>query len=68
MRRKNLENRLTTRKRKPEGDDDARMDKIKALCAAQEKRLKKVEDLLTELHATMARAAPPPFVEPAAPK
>ena len=68
MRRKDLEDRLTTRKRKPEGDDDARMDKIEALFAAQEKKLKKVEDLLTELHATMARAAPPPFVEPAAPK
>ena len=68
MRRKDLENHLTTRKRKPEGDDDARMDKIEALCAAQEKRLKKVEDLLMELHATMARVAPPPFVEPAAPK
>jgi hypothetical protein len=44
------------------------MDKIEALCAAQEKRLKKLEDLLTELHATMARVAPPPFVEPVAPK
>jgi hypothetical protein len=68
MRRKDLEDRLTTRKQKPEDDDDARVDKIEALCAAQETRLKKVEDLLTELHATMARAAPPPFVEPAAPK
>ena len=63
-----MEDRLTTRKRKPEGDDDAGMDKIEALCAAQEKRLKKVEDLLTELHATIARAAPPPFVKPATPK
>jgi hypothetical protein len=67
MRRKELEDRIT-RKRKAEGDDDARMDKLEALCAAQDQRLKKVEDMLTELHATMARAAPPPFVKPAAPK
>lgn len=68
MRQKELEDRITARKQKSEGAQDARMEKIEALCAAQGSRLKKVEDMLTELHANMTRVSTPPLVEPLKPK
>ena len=68
MRQKELEDRITARKEKSVGAQDARMEKIEALCAAQESRLKKVEDMLTELHANMTRVSTPPLLEPSLPK
>lgn len=68
MRQKELEDRIIARKQKSEGAQDARMEKLEALCAAQESRLKKVEDMLTELHFNMTRVSTPPLVEPLSPK
>ena len=68
MRQKELEDRITATKQKSEGAHHARMEKLEALCAAQESRLKKVEDVLMELHANMIRVSTPPLLEPLTPK
>ena len=69
MRKREREETLMTKKRKAAevGDrgDRERMKRLEELCAAQDERLKKVEGMLTELH---ARVAFSPLVVPPAPK
>ena len=69
MRKREREEALLTKKRKAAevGDrgDRERMKRLEELCAAQDERLKKVEGMLTELH---ARVAFSPLVVPPAPK
>ena len=69
MRKREREEALLTKKRKATevGDrgDRERMKRLEELCAAQDERLKKVEGMLTELH---ARVAFSPLVVPPAPK
>jgi hypothetical protein len=69
MRKREREEALMTKKRKAveAGDrgDRERMKRLEELCAAQDERLKKVEGMLTELH---ARVAFSPLVVPPAPK
>jgi hypothetical protein len=69
MRKREREEALQTKKRKAveAGDrgDRERMKRLEELCAAQDERLKKVEGMLTELH---ARVAFSPLVVPPAPK
>ena len=67
MRRREREEALLTKKQKGAevGDrgDRERMKRLEELCAAQNKRLKKVEEMLTELHAKVALN--PSYVPPA---
>ena len=69
MRKREREDTLLTKKRKAAeaGDrgDRERMKRLEAVCAAQDERLKKVEEMLTELHTRLALS---PSVVPPAPK
>ena len=69
MRKREREEALLTKKRKATEVDDRgdreRMKRLEELCAAQDERLKKVEGMLTELH---ARVAFSPLVVPPASK
>lgn len=64
MRQKELEDRIAARKQKSDGAQDARMEKLETLCAAQESRLKKLEDMMTEIHTNMTTVSTSPLVEP----
>ena len=69
MRKREREEALLTKNRKAAeaGDrgDRERMKRLEEVCAAQDERLKKVEEMLTELHAKVALS---PSVVPPAPK
>jgi hypothetical protein len=69
MRKREREEALLTKKRKAaeaaDHGDCERMKRLEELCAAQDERLKKVEEMLTDLH---ARVALSPSLVPPAPK
>lgn len=68
MRRKEHEERLLAKKLKSDSRADEWKEHIEAMCEAQDKRLKAVEETLKDLCATIARVAPPPSPSPLPPK
>lgn len=66
MKRKEAEDRKRARQLRVETPEVSRMEELESMYVSQDKRLKKVEDLLKELKETMARVALQP--QPTAPK
>ena len=66
MKRKEAEERKRARQVRVETREVSRMEELESMYVSQDKRLKKVEDLLKELKETMARIALQP--QPTAPK